>query len=110
MATGPRPPSGLATACRTSPTPAPCSARPAAPRGRAGGVPTRPDPRAVPATAGGTGPPTTPLDPNAALRSLTFNSTGTYTVVGSGANTLTIAANPATPAVLVNAGNHTISA
>jgi hypothetical protein len=72
------------------------------------GVPNAIDARAVLGTAAGSAPRTVTLDTPVRLASLTFDSTGGYTVAGS--NTLTIAGNPAMPAVLVNAGSHTISA
>jgi hypothetical protein len=74
------------------------------------GVPNAPDARAVLGTLGGTGAKTITLDTNVALQSLTFDSTGTYTIAGSGTNAITITGNPASPAVLVNSGNHTIAA
>jgi hypothetical protein len=74
------------------------------------GVPNAPDARAVLGIGGGTGPHTVTLDTNVSLQSLTFDSTGTYTIAASGGNALTIAGNPASPAVLVNSGNHTIAA
>jgi hypothetical protein len=72
------------------------------------GVPNAPDARAVLGTAGGAGAKTITLDIPVSLQSLTLDNPGGYTI--NGAQTLTIGGNPATPAVLVNSGNHTISA
>jgi hypothetical protein len=74
------------------------------------GSPNAIDARAVLGTLGGAGPKTITLDTNVRLASLTFDSAGSYTIAPSGANVLTISGNAATPAVQVNAGNHTISA
>ncbi len=74
------------------------------------GVPNAPDARAVLGTAAGSAARVITLDTNVRLASLTFDSTGGYTIAPSGGNTLTIAGNPATPSVIVNSGNHTIGA
>ncbi len=72
------------------------------------GVPNGVDARAILGTSAGAAARTITLDTNVRLQSITFDNPGGYTVAGT--NTLTIAGNPATPAVLVSSGNHTISA
>ena len=71
-------------------------------------VPNAPDAIATLASLAGAAARTVTLDVPVQLQRIVFDSAGGYTVAGG--NALTIAGNPATPSVVVNSGNHTISA
>ncbi|HRK32136.1 MAG TPA: PEP-CTERM sorting domain-containing protein [Tepidisphaeraceae bacterium] len=71
-------------------------------------VPNAIDAIATLGSVAGNAPRTVTLDAPIRLQKLTFDSPGAYTVAGS--NALTIAGNPASPAVAVVSGEHTISA
>jgi len=74
------------------------------------GVPNAPDARALLDTTAGSAARTITLDANVSLELLVFDSAGGYTIAPSGTNVLTIAGNPATPAINVLSGSHTIAA
>jgi hypothetical protein len=73
-------------------------------------VPNAPDAIATLGALAGAGARTVTLDIPVSLQRVVFDSAGGYTIAASGGNALTIAGNPATPSVVVNAGANVIAA